>query len=163
MSHQYRTSRDLEASIIDFIIEKLTETGSSWANVHVEKSFARAYEINLPTICIRCGITIHNKAEIGGDATIREPSIWIDLFANSDGQRLDLKDWLIETLKHGLPYYEYTIENGVISDKTENGRIRIIRIEDEPIDFDTPKDKLDPHDRYRHLLTLTISLGRVEA
>jgi hypothetical protein len=75
---------------------------------------------------------------------------------------LDLKDFLIEILKHGLPYYEYTIDNGEVSEKTENGRIRVINIEDTPVDFDTPKDKLDPHDRYRTLLTLTVSLGRIE-
>ena len=157
---QYRISRNLEASIIDYLA---TEVSGKWANVHVEKSFARIYDIELPSICVRVGTTAHDKAEIGGNTTIRTPQILIDIFATSDGQRLDIKDFIVEKLKVGMPYYDYTITNGEVTDKTENGRIRILDIDDTPIDFDVDKDELEVHDRFRHLLTLSISLGRVEA
>ena len=157
---QYRISRNLEASIIDYLA---TEVSGKWANVHVEKSFARIYDIELPSICVRVGTTAHDKAEIGGNTTIRTPQILIDIFATSDGQRLDIKDFVVEKIKAGMPYYDYTITNGEVTDKTENGRIRILDIDDTPIDFDVDKDELEVHDRFRHLLTLSISLGRVEA
>ena len=155
----YRISRNLEASIIEYLKDQLTE---SWSNVSVEKSFSRVYTLDLPIICVRCGTTDHDRVEIGGKSTVRTPSILIDIFTTSDGQRLDLKDFLIEKLKGGIPYYDYTIMNGEIDSKTENGRIRILDIDDVPIDFDVDKEKLEVHDRFRHLLTLIISLGRVE-
>jgi len=158
----YRISRNLEASFIEYIEEKLNATGIGWSNIKIEKSFARVYDLDLPAICIRCGVTDHDKVGIGEDSTVRTTDVMIDIFATSDGQKLDIKDFLIEKLKGGLPYYEYTIANGEIQDKTQNGRIRILDIGDTSIDLDTPKDDLDVHDRFRHLLTLSVSLGKVE-
>jgi hypothetical protein len=156
----YRISRNLEASIIEFIRDELT---GSWSDVNVEKTFSRVYEIDLPVILVRCGTATHEKAEIGENSTRRTSSILIDIFADHDGQRLDLKDWLISVVKDGFPYYEYEIVNGQIDSKTQTGKIRVQEITDNPIDFDTPKDNLEPHDRYRHLITLEVTLGQVEA
>lgn len=157
---QYRHSRAIEASIMDYITQELI---GNWTNVAVEKTFAKIYSISLPSICIRLSDTIHTTAEVGSTATIRTPLVLIDLFCDNDGQRLDLKDFLVEKLKAGLPYYDYTITNSVVSNKVQNGRIRIISISDTPIDLGIDKDKLDPRDRYRHLLTLSVSLSKVEA
>ena len=159
MGTTYRTSRNLEASIIDHLT---TNFNADWSNVNVEKAFARVYDIDLPTICIRANNTSHNKVELGGDSTIRTVQILIDIFATSDGQKLDLTDYIVEKLKAGCVYYDYVIVDGAVDSKTANGRIRVTSLEVTPIDFDTDKDRLDVHDRYRTLLTLSVSLGRVE-
>ena len=156
---QYRHSRAIEASIIDYIEQELI---GNWENVAVEKTFAKIYKISLPSICIRLSDTTHPKVELGSTATTRTPLILIDLFCDNDGQRLDLKDFLVEILKGGLPYYKYTIAGGQVTNKVQDGRIRIISIADTPIDLGIDKDKLELRDRYRHLLTLSISLGKVE-
>lgn len=156
---QYRISRNIEASIIDYIKDQLSE---DWNNINVEKTFARIYSLELPSVCIRCGVTTHEKAEIGADSTTRNPQVLLDVFCTSDGQRLDLKDFLVEKIKSGIPYYIYTIINGQIQNKVQDGRIRVLDIDDTPINFDTDKNALDVHDRYRHLLTLSISLGKIE-
>ena len=155
----YRVSRNIEASLIQFIEDQLV---GAWVGISVEKAFSRVYKIDLPVICIRCGTTSHDSTEIGGNSTVRTPNVLIDIFAEDDGQRLDLKDFLIEKLRGGCVYYDYTITNGQIISKTANGRIRVLNIDDTPIDFDVEKSKLDVHDRYRHLLSLSVSLGRVE-
>lgn len=159
----YRISRNIEASLVDYINDSLDSTGSGWSNVNVEKTFARAYDITLPTICVRVGTTNHERAEIGTTSTVRTPVVLVDVFASSDGQRLDLKDWLIGIFRDGLPYYEYVISGGTVQSKTQNGRIRVLNIDDNPIDFDVPKNDLDVHDRYRHNLVLSVSLGRTES
>jgi len=156
----YRTSRNLEASIIDYLQTNFT---ADWSGINVEKTFARVYEISLPTICIRSNVTSHDKAEIGGDSTIRTVQVLIDIFASSDGQKLDLTDYIVDKIKSGCVFYNYVIASGTIQSKTANGRIRVTAIDVTPIDFNTDKDKLDVHDRYRTLITLSISLGRVEA
>ena len=159
----YRTSRNFEASIIDYIKEKLDETGSGWSDIRVEKAFSRVYDGSLPCICVRCGVTDHTRAEIGGTSTYRTANILIDIFGTSDGIRLDLKDWLIANIKAGIPYYNYTIVGGAVDDKDLDGRINVLNIDDVPVDFDIDKAKLDVADRYRHLITLSVSLGQMES
>lgn len=155
----YNKSRAIEASLIDYIRDNLS---GSWTGINIEKTYRRVYDAPLPSVCIRCGTTIHEKAEIGADSTTRNPQVLLDIFAENDGQRLDLKDFLIDILKNGVPYYNYTISGGSVQSKTQDGRIRILEISDEPVNFDANKNVLDVHDRYRHLLTFSVSLGRVE-
>jgi len=157
---QYRTSRAIEASLIDFL-KPLLE--ANWGNISVEKTFAKIYDISLPSVCIRVGDTSHAKAEIGDDSTIRTVQVFIDIFASSDGQRLDIKDFIVENIKNGGIFYDYVISGGSVQSKTANGRLRVTSIEDSGINFDTDKEKLDKHDRYRSLITLSISLGRIES
>jgi len=159
MGH-YRYSRNIEASFIDFL-KPLLQT--DWGFDRVEKGFAEIYKIEIPSICIRARDATHSKVQIGDDSTVREVSVLIDIFGTDDGLKLDLKDYLIEKLKKGLDYYEYEIEKGQVKNKVQNGRIRVLTIGETPIDFNTNKEGIDPHDRFRYLLTLTISLGKVEA
>ena len=156
----YRISRNIEASFIDYLKEKLQ---IDWNIKRIEKTFTRIYSIELPSVCVRVGDTSHSKIEIGSNSTIREVPVLIDIFASGDGQRLDMKDYIIEKIKNGLNYYEYEIENGQVKHKIQNGRIRILNINESLINFGTDKQNLDIHDRYRHLIDLTISLGRIES
>lgn len=158
MSTSYRYSRNIEASIIDQFTTWFT---ADWTGVDCVKTFANVTE-DLPTVCIRVGVTEHTKAEIGTDSTYREVQVLIDLFYTSDGQRLDIKDYIVSKVKGGFIYYDYVINNGTVQTKTANGRIRVLNIEDVPIDFDTPKSELDVRDRFRHLVTLNCTLGRIE-
>ena len=160
---QYRVSRNIEASIIQFLE---TELVSSWSNISVVKAFAQVDDTDLSqgkgVICVRCGDSIHTKAELGSNSTSREIHVLLDLFCTSDGQRLDLKDFLIEKLKHGIPYYEYTIVNGAIQTKTLNGRLTTLEMDESVLNFDTDKNELEIQNRYRHLITLRLSRGKIE-
>lgn len=160
----YRTSRNLEASIIDFIETKLTE--GSWSGVSVTKVYERAYTITLPVIVVRVEDTLHEKVEVGNNNTWRRPTVTIDIFATDDGNRLDLKDFLIDELKHGMTFYNYTTvksgRNTSVNTKTANGRITVLEIEDTLVNNETNKSELAVADRYRHLLTLQCMLSKVE-
>lgn len=156
----YRQSRSIEASLIDYLTPELV---TAWTGINVEKTFARIYNITLPSVCIRIGDTSHPKAEVGSEGTTRTAQVFIDIFASDDGMRLDIKDFIIEKIKGGCIYYDYVISGGSVQSKTANGRIRVIDIDDSGVNFDIDKDKLDVHDRYRSLITLSVSLGRVEA
>ena len=123
----YRYSRNIEASIIDYLKAQLA---IDWSGVGCEKTFARIYDISLPSVCVRCETTVHNPAQVGDNSTWRNPLILIDIFCTSDGQRLDLKDYIIEKIKAGCPYYDYVIANGTVQSKTQNGRIRVLNIEE---------------------------------
>lgn len=157
----YRKSRNIEASIIDYLTTNLDADWTS-PTVSVVKTFKRISAGNLPVVCVRLSNSIHTRAELGASSTYRTVLVLIDIFAKSDGQRLDLKDYLVEKLRSGLVYYDYVVVNGSVQSKTENGRLRILTVEDTPLDFNIDKDDLAVIDRYRHLLTLTIDLGKIE-
>lgn len=162
----YKTTRNCEATLVDFLTDSLAESPYSWENITITKSFAQVYELTLPVICLSAENTSYEKIQIGDNSFERTVTVIIDFFAENDGMKLDLKDSIIAILKDGCPYYEYkTKKEGrttVVDTKTQNGRIRIINIDDTPVNFAVEKDKLDIRDRYRHRLTLTISLGRIE-
>lgn len=159
----YRTTRNIEASIIEHLKDSLE---SAWTNVNIEKSFAKIYTLSLPSVCVRIGRTDFDPAEIGDNKTIRTAQLLIDVFGDSAGLTLDLKEHIIEVLKDGCIYYEYTTKKEgrttVIDTETANGKIRISEISDNAVNLDNDRDKLDIHDRFRWLITCNISLGRIE-
>lgn len=162
MSTVYRFSRNLEASCIEYIEDQL-EIGE-WSGISVIKGFKRVYDddVNVPVICVRLQNTIHQHSEIGSNSTFRFPLILLDIFGSSDGNRLDLKDFLVSILKNGFIYYEYVIIDGEIDSAIANGRINVDKFTDIPVDFDVPKNQLHIKDRYRHLLSLSCSRNRIE-
>lgn len=156
----YRMSRNIEASIVQFIESSLIADG--WNNIRVEKSFSKVYDENPPVICARVSDTDHARTGIGENTTSRKPLVLVDIFATSDGQRLDLKDYLISILKNGIPYYEYTTSGATITSKIENGRIGVITIDDSEVNLGTDKASLATIDRYRHLLSINMTSNKLE-
>ena len=157
---QYRPSRNIEASIIEFIEDELQK--ASWTNVSVEKAFSHISPNALPAIWVHLSNTIHKKVQIGDNSTYRTALVLLEVYGTNDGIREDLKDFLVSIFKNGCPYYEYVITGGAISDQTQNGRIRVSNIDDKVINLGIDKSDLDIVDQFRHLITLTAELGKVE-
>lgn len=155
----YRTSRAIEASIVDYLKAEFT---TDWSSDNVEVAFARIYEIELPSILVQVGVSDHDRAELGSSSTIRKSQVLINIFASSEGQQRDIKDWVISKMKSGCIYYNYTIAGGVVSAKVADGRLRVLSIEDTPINFDEDRDKLHRCDRFRWQIVLTVSRGKLE-
>lgn len=159
MVTSYRPSRNIEASIYKYLE---TEFNTHWSSVNLTKAFSKVNTIELPVVCIKLRDTDYEYVELGDTLIRRLPVIMIDVFASSDGQRLDLKDFIINKMKSGCPYNEYEITSGEISKTTNVGRITIINMNDSEINFNTDKAELDVYDRYRHRINLTVSTGKVE-
>lgn len=156
----YGVSRNIEASLIDYIRDKLVEY--NWNNVSVVKSFKQASQKELPVIVVFVDNTYYNYVGIGDRSVRREVSINIHVFATSDGQRLDLKDFLIRVLKMGVPYYEYTIENGRVASKNFITNLFVEEITDRKMFNVEDLSSLDYEDRYRHYIRVLMSLPVVE-
>lgn len=161
-----RIARNMENSIIEHLKDHLAI--AQWDDVIVEKSFNRIYGLQMnentkqAAICVRASDTNRKRLEIGSDAMIRSQLVMLDVFATSDGQRLDLVDFLGSLLISGVPFYKYNIFNGVVMERVQYGIIRILTIEDKPVQFGVDKSSLDVQDRYRHLITLNCSLSHPE-
>ncbi len=152
----YRVSRSIEASIIFFLIDKLEDSG--WMKIRVIKSFAAVYKEPLPCILVEQVDSSEKKLEIGGNNYIELHTINIRIFAKEDGSRLDLKDWLFDTIKNGLNYYEYTITNGEVETTLLKGRININRIISNRKDI-VNTEGLHDFDKHRHLLSVECKIA----
>lgn len=153
----YKLSRNLESSLIDFFRQELTSNG--WVGIIVEKSLKQS-EIKPPCILIYCSDTDTQSKEIGSGKYLKFPTIVIRVFATSDGIRLDLADWLLEKLEGSINYYEYVINDGQVISKILAGEIlvrKIIRNEKELLN--TNPELLEYSDRYRHNLTISCFIG----
>lgn len=152
----YRKTRNLEASIIDFITDKLEE--DNWTSIRVEKSFSNVYEGTLPCILVEEYSDSAKRLEIGGDTYIELQIINIRIFAKNDGQRLDLKDWLFDVIKNGLDYYEHLNVSGEVGSTTLAGRINVNRIVANKKEM-ANTEMLHLYDRFRHILTLEVKVA----
>jgi len=147
----YRLSRNCEASVIDKITADLVTDG--WTGIRVEKSFSEAYKGELPCIVINVSDRPEKRLQVGSDVLSNFVDIEIRIFATSDGNRLDLSDYLLSKIMSGIPYYSYTITNGIVSSKVPKGRISILEIVANRKELRVT-DNLVKEDRYRSLLSL---------
>lgn len=160
----YRQTRNFEASTIDFLQGIFAQSGG-YSNITVEKTFKRIYGLQMDVntgaaaVCVRALGTNLPKVEVGSNAIWRTVTIMIDIFATSDGQREDLKDYIIQFIKRGLPYFQYTT-NGASA--TQCGYIRVMEITDNPVNFNVDKNQLQVADRYRHALAIKMTTGMIE-
>jgi hypothetical protein len=153
----YRISRNIEASIIDYITAQLVV--DAWTGIYVEKVFTEIYAGHYPAILINMPERPERRREIGSDSLMNNANVEIRIFAENDGQRLDLSDWILPKLISGINYYTYIIAaNGTVSSKTLAGKINILNItanRKENINV----ENLSNEDRYRHLISLSCRVG----
>ena len=158
----YRPSRNIEASIIDYLT---TNLDADWTTptVNVEKTFANVSGDNLPVVLVRTSDVDHEGHEIGSSLTKRFPLMLIDVYCKNDGQKLDIVDYLVKKLKAGLLYYTYAIADGVVQTKTLAGRIRVeLPIRVTHVDLNVDKSDLSVVDRFHSLISLSCSINILE-
>ena len=151
----YREKRNIEASYVDKILSWLTE--DSWSGISVVKSRTEAYE-KIPSICVEVSNHSPVLKEIGNYKNIRYFTVNIRIFADNDGQRLDLSDWLFYKLEEtNINYYIYTITNGAVSSKILSGKLRINRWIDDGKELTNTED-VDRKDKFRHILRFEVNI-----
>jgi len=148
----YRISRSIEASLIDWLTEELDDAG--WVGIRVEKAFAEIYKGTLPAICVNALEIRPEHLEVGSKTYLKYFTVNIRIFATSDGNRLDLADFILDLLEDDINYYTYTITNGEVASKVITGRIVLTGwFEDRKELTNTLNTELEKEDRYRHLLS----------
>jgi len=155
MPSYFRESRNVELSTLEFLE---TELAAAWSSVTVVKAFKQVYskDTKLPIVCVRLSDSDISRKEIGSTALDTIFTILIDVFAKSDAQRLDLADFINQTLKDSWDYKEYSHVSGnnkqIIG--TPNGKCFVPAW--------GPNNKVDAFandevkDRYRHLISIDV-------
>lgn len=146
----YRTTRNLEASLIDRITADLVT--DSWTGIRVEKSFSEVYKGTQPCIVVNALEIRPETLEVGSASHLKYFTVNIRIFASNDGQRLDLSDWLFEKLESDTNYYEYAITSGAVSAKILKGKIVITKWIENRKEL-ANAEIVEKEDRYRHLFS----------
>lgn len=152
----YTQSRCAELSTLKYIEDNLA---TNWPGVKLVKSWTQLEKIDVPVICALLADTLYNRKELGNTEYRHTYMLTIDVFASSDGMRIDLTDWLMNTLNPGWTYYEVSLDSGNKRQLvyTEAGRCRI--------DFILSNTRVelgqfgDIKDKYRQNIIIHITVG----
>jgi hypothetical protein len=155
VSSYFRERRNTELSLLYYLT---TNFAADWSEVTVLRSFKQVYAKNiaLPVICVSLFSNVPEKREIGSTTYDARYIISIDIFATSEGQRLDLSDYVLSKLPAGWIHYDHSHPSGDNStlERSANGRDTLVGIiNDAQIN---PTDTIDEKDRHRHTITIRV-------
>ena len=156
MASFYRESRNCELSLLKFIEDSVD---ADWSGVTVVKTFTALEKASNPVICVMLDNTNYTREELGSTGYMETYIFTIDIYASSDGQRVDLSDYLINKLISGWTYYTVELQSGGgrTLQYTSAGRCRIDRI--------LSNDKInlgsfgDAKERYRQNISIAVTVG----
>jgi len=152
----FRKARNVELSTI-YHLE--TNIGTDWSGVNVVKSQHQATKSSLPVVCIRLIDNNPDFFEIGARTLQDNYGITIDIYAKSDGQRLDLADYIKSKLvEANWPYYVHSL-TGETLNRAQNGLINLMNfIQDARVDFGEATEAID---RFRHSITILVKTSKL--
>ena len=155
----YSKTRNTELSTLKFLEDNLA---TDWSGVNLVKSWSQLEKVASPVICAVVEDVTYDRKELG-NTEFRDSYIFhIDIFATSDGMRIDLADWVMRTLNPGWVFYEASLASGGRTlVYTEKSRCRIDRvIQNERVDLGAFGDVKD---KFRQSIIITITVGCYEA
>ena len=152
----YSKTRNTELSTLKFIEDNIA---IDWPGVNIVKSWSQLEKKANPVICVELGDTDYTRDELGSTTYRDTYIITIDIFATSDAMRIDLSDWLMNTLNPGWTYYEVSQSSGSTRTLvyTDTGRVRIDMVQE------NTKVNLgemgDIKDKYRQNIIIAVTVG----
>ena len=150
----FREARNVELSLLYFFE---TNLATDWPGVTLVKAFLDAYDSNPPVISVGISVTGHNRKEIGSTALFNNYIFDVDIMARSDGQRIDLASWVVDTVLNGCTYYTHSHNSGdsSILDRVSAGKIHVLDIAENSHLF-FGEESTDVHDKYRQFISLIV-------
>ena len=147
--------RNLELSTV-FYFEQSFAT--DWTGINVVKGYPNFTKVSLPVIAIRLNVVNTNLLEIGSRQTDDVYNLIIDIFATSDGQKLDLAQYIKTLILNDWVYYLWARGSGSTMDKTSNGKVVFNSfIQDSPIFH---LDDVDVSDRFRYIISTNVRVAK---
>lgn len=153
MATWFTEARNVELSTIYYLTNQIA---SNWSGVTVVKSFQQANSASLPVLSVYMSDMNHRYREIGSTALNNSYVIQIDVFADHDGMRLDLTDFVINKLKLGWTYYEWSRGSGEAMTRTETGMVKVATyLGNTRVDVGETVDK---YDKNRQSITILVRI-----
>jgi hypothetical protein len=150
----FRDTRNVELSVIYYLE---TQIAANWSGITVVKAFTDAYKSPMPVVAIRLSDTTSTRQEIGSTTLLNDYAITIDIFAKSEGQRIDLADFIMDQIKEGCTYYVHSQTSGNPEQLTrvDSGYIHVNQFgSNMKIDFGN--EGVDVYDQHRHFIQVNV-------
>ena len=158
MSDQYfRQLRNVELSTIYYIDTQVT---ANWSNIPVLKSRPNFDAVDPPLITVKALSVIPNLREIGSRLMENTYNIMVDIYATSDGQKLDLAQFIEDILVQDWIYYLHSQTSGNPRqlDRVANGKIKWQKFtQHSTIDF---AEDVEKPDRFRYVLAFNARVSK---
>ena len=103
--------RNIENSLKDFLTTQVVADSVTDINgvaVPIRVGRKEDNDWSLPCITVYLDNETAERAYIGSNQRLDSFLIIIDIFATNEGERLDLANWLKDTINDGFRYYAYT-------------------------------------------------------
>ena len=158
MTQWFGEERNCELSTLDYLTESFA---SDWTAITVLKNFKNAYSADnsLPIVCVGLLDTESRRKEVGGTAWLDNNMIVIDIFATSDGQRLDIASYVKSKIKDCWTYYTYANASGDTKtlDRVEAGKCTVTQLlNNTKVEIE---GSVDVKDRFRQNITIMVKVG----
>jgi hypothetical protein len=155
MANLFSIRRCTELSTLDYLTAQIA---ANWSGITVVKSFNSAYDktLNPPIVAAYLNNTNSTRLEIGSTTLDKVHTIAIDIFGTSDGNRIDLAEFIVNKLKDGWTYSQYGHPSGDNTTMTTSagGRIYVVSFDqDTAVRFG---DTVDVKDRFRHSILIRV-------
>jgi len=151
MVSYFRPTRNVELSTLYYLE---TCVASDWTGVTVVKKFTDAYKSALPVICANISNIYSDRKELGATTLLNDYTLSIDIFATSDGQRIDFADYITDKLKDNWDYYTHTQTSGTLS-RSSSGKIYVWKYNTN-YKVDLGDEGVNVYDRFRHYIELSL-------
>ncbi len=149
--------RNVELSTIYFLE---TQVNADWTGISVIKAKRNAPAIDPPVITVKVLSVLPKLKEIGSRTLDNSYNIILDVYATSDGQKLDLAQYLEDKVILDWTYYLHSQESGntgVLS-RVSNGKIAWQSFtQHTSIDF---VDTVEKPDRFRYVLAFNVRVNQ---
>ena len=100
--------RNLENSLYEFLTDKVTDDSVTDINdvlIPIRVGRKRDNDWTLPCITVYMDNETAERAEIGSNNRLEKYLIIIDIYATNEGERMDLANWLKDTINDGFRYF----------------------------------------------------------
>lgn len=153
MPEYFQEFRNVELSTLYYLEQNLN---TDWPGTTTVKTFKEIYhkDIDLPIVCAILDDTASDKREVGSTTLDHSHLLVIDIFSRSNGQRLDMANYITDKLALGWIHYDHSQASGGGFDRVENGRDMVTSfISNQKIDVG---ESVDTKDKYRHRITIRV-------
>lgn len=144
--------KNLENSLKDFLYSEIT-TGNIDCDIRVGRKEDNSWSI--PCITLYVESKVAPRLEIGSNKRAKVHLMILDIYATNDGERLDLANWLEDTINDGFRYYSYTpnISNPESPTKVAGGLVEVDFVTNSRVSLG---QNIDETDKYRHRITINV-------
>lgn len=160
---EWKTRRNLEDSLKEFLESQISTSSLTAFHegnnvpIHVRVGFPTDSSWTLPVISEYVDNKTSERFLVGSNKRYKNWLMILEIRALDDGMRMDLAEWVAETINEGFPYYEYA-PNGASPNsptKTLAGNVNVEFLSDLPVRL----PNVDKIDLFRHRITISVEIN----